>query len=76
MIKRIAYTLLFLMTFLCTYAQRPENYPDADQGPMEITFVNVLIYFVFPLLIIVAYFWSKRRSFKKRDRQPPDKGKE
>jgi len=63
--------MFFLLTFLGTYAQRPENYPDIDQGPPEITFLNVLLYFVVPLLIIIVYFWSKRRSFKKRDRRPP-----
>lgn len=73
MIKRISYTAFFLIIFLGTFAQRPQNYPDADQGPPEITFVNVLLYFVVPILIIVAYFWSRSRSFKKRNRKQSEK---
>ena len=74
MAKRLAYTALFLLLFLNLYAQRPENYPDVQQGPIEITFVNVLLYFVVPLLIIIAYFWSKSRSSRKKDNPPADKG--
>ena len=71
--KRIIYLVLFFMFLPIAYAQRPENYPDPDQGPPEITILNIVLYFVVPLLIIVAYIWTRRISYKKKTQQQRDK---
>jgi len=57
---------------LDTVAQRPENYPPGESGPLEINFVNVLIYFVIPVVILAAYIWTRRISYKKRTQQKKD----
>lgn len=61
--------VLLLLVVLGVFAQQPENYPSTDQGPPEITFVNVLIYFLFPVLIVTAYIWTRSSSHKKRIRR-------
>ena len=65
-------TLLMLFLLLAAHAsnaQRPENYPAPDQGPPEITFVNVLVYFVFPILIVALYILTRFNSARKRSRK-------
>jgi len=61
----ILITLILGQIMQKSLAQTPQNYPTPGPEPVEINFFNVLLYFVVPVLIIIAYFLA-RKTLKKR----------
>jgi heme/copper-type cytochrome/quinol oxidase subunit 2 len=68
LIKRISVFLLFFTLPGAMYGQLPTHYPTGDE-PVEITLVNILIFFVTPVLLLIFYlYWRKSRK-KKRQKE-------
>ena len=58
-------------------AQLPTHYPDPKSDPPELTFINILVYFVTPVLLILIWFFYRRSQRKKREKQKEESsGKE
>jgi heme/copper-type cytochrome/quinol oxidase subunit 2 len=56
----------FLTTFSILPAQTPTNYPT---GPNKVDFtpVNILIYIVFPVLLVVIWVVVRRRKSREKE---------
>ena len=67
---RIAGIGIFLELFLQeTYAQNPTSYPTPDTEPIDINFVNILVYFIMPVLMVIIYVWTKKLWKKKQEEE-------
>jgi len=57
----------FLFTAEEILAQTPTHYP-TGKSPMQFNLVNILLFIVFPVLLVVAWIWI-RRSARKGDQE-------
>lgn len=55
----------FMIAFMRNaHAQTPQHYPAPDPEPVEINLFNILVYIGIPVLIILLYILTRRRSSK------------
>jgi heme/copper-type cytochrome/quinol oxidase subunit 2 len=47
------------------HAQTPTNYPPSESEPLDFNTFNIILYIILPILMVVAFFLS-RRYFRKR----------
>lgn len=69
---QIEYVLPLVMLILLQpslIAQAPTHYP-AQDGPVNLTFLNILIYFVFPVVLVLLFlFWRRWSRNRKREEE-------
>ena len=63
---------MFIVVFLLSLsvsAQTPTHYPTGDD-PVDITLVNILVYFVTPFLLVIIYLWWRnyRRKMEEKEK--------
>jgi uncharacterized membrane protein YozB (DUF420 family) len=64
----INYAILLLLLNIVV-GQSPTHYPSPDADPINITFVNVLIYVLFPIAIVIGVIWVRRAKKKRNDKK-------
>jgi uncharacterized membrane protein YozB (DUF420 family) len=47
-------------------AQQPTHYPTTNTDPMEFNFINILIFIVFPVVLIAGFIIIRRRRRKRK----------
>ena len=47
-------------------AQMPTHYPTSNTDPIEFNFINILIFIVFPIVLIAGVITVRRRRRKKK----------
>ena len=70
--QNIIALVLFLMQK--SYAQTPTHLPKTGIKPVEINFINILVYFIIPLLLAVFYIWYRRSLKGKLKEREQNKG--
>ena len=71
--KRKIFTLLSLIfTMVAAMAQTPDMYPPPVPEPVELTLLNIIIYFILPVILIVFYFFYRRSKRKKKKNSKED----
>jgi hypothetical protein len=58
--------LILMMVQVSVFAQSPDMYPHPVPQPIGIDAFNIILYFVAPLLIIVAFFLYRNWQNKER----------
>ena len=56
-----------VFTIVGAAAQTPTHYPTGTD-PVRFNLVNILLFIVFPVLLVVAWIWI-RRSARKKDKE-------
>lgn len=64
---RLSALVAFLFTLAGTQAQTPTHYP-TGKDPVQFNLVNILLFIVFPVLLVVAWVLI-RRNARKSDRE-------
>jgi len=67
----LIFSLLIWGSFFIT-AQVPTHYPTSDE-PVKLNLVNIIIYFVIPLLLLVFYIYWLRSKRKKKEKEKKEK---
>lgn len=62
------FTLMAIMSAFIqnALAQTPQHYPEPEPEPVEINLFNILVYIGIPVLIILLYILTRRRSSKRK----------
>jgi len=66
--NRLLAFMVFLFTVVGTTAQTPTHYPTGTD-PVRFNLVNILLFIVFPVLLVVAWIWIRRSARKKDEEQ-------
>ena len=66
---RLINTFLWVLPGFSVFPQSPTNYPPVETKPIELTPVNIIVYFVLPVIIVIAYFLIRRYFRKKREKE-------
>lgn len=65
--NRLLAFVVFLFTIVGATAQTPTHYPTGTD-PVRFNLANILLFIVFPVLLVVAWIWI-RRSARKKDKE-------
>ncbi len=68
----LVFSSLFLLK---THAQTPSNYPSPVPEPVNINPTNIIIYFILPVILVVAYIWIRKSARKKRIKETQNRKK-
>jgi len=72
LINRLLVFMVFLFTIVGATAQTPTHYPTGTD-PVRFNLVNILLFIVFPVLLVVIWIWI-RRSGRKKDKEQDKSG--
>ena len=70
MFKKTLLQIILVFTAIVASAQIPDLLPSGDTEPIELTPLNIVIYFVLPIIIFIIYFWY--RKSKRKNKNKPD----
>lgn len=59
--KSLLTLLIMVMQIPFASAQLPTNVPSPESEPLDLTVGNIIFYIVIPLLMIIAFFWYRRK---------------
>ncbi len=65
--------ILVVLLGFSTFPQSPTNYPPVDTKPIELTPINIIVYFVLPVIIVIAYFLIRRYFRRQREKELEEK---
>jgi membrane protein DedA with SNARE-associated domain len=68
MLKKIVLQIAFLFTAIFAGAQIPDLIPSGETEPIELTPLNIIIYFVLPIVIFLIYFWYRKSKRKNKNK--------
>jgi uncharacterized protein YacL len=70
MLKKTLLQIILVFTAIVASAQIPDLLPTGETEPIELTTLNIVIYFVLPIVIFIIYFWY--RKSKRENKNIPD----
>ena len=70
MLKNTLLQIILVFIAIAANAQIPDLLPSGETEPIELTTLNIVIYFVLPVVIFAIYFWY--RKSKRKNKNKPD----
>lgn len=67
MIKKAILSLYFAILFFYGYSQAPGHVPYGEPEPVEFNLFNIILFIVFPVLMVIFYIYFRKKSNKKKE---------
>ena len=74
--KKFLATIFLFPAVITAMAQTPEMYPPPVPEPVELTLLNIIIYFVLPVAMIVFFIFYRRSKRKNRENNTSNRGQQ